>query len=118
MSKKKASPRFAVMPTVFATFLIACHRSKTEHRDEIRIGLLLPYTGKDGSAGANYERGVLMAVDQINAAGGLHEKRLRIVYGDTHSDVNRGLSSAQELADQGVVAIVGPESDELARALP
>src|SRR4051812_1284731 len=118
MLKERVSPRCAVIPAVFAALLLGCPGSNTEHRDEVRIGLLLPYTGKDGSAGPNYERGVLMAVDQVNAAGGLAGKPVRILYGDTHSSLERGLASAQELADQGVVAIIGPESDELARAVP
>jgi ABC-type branched-subunit amino acid transport system substrate-binding protein len=97
--------------------LVACSSGSPETADEIRIGLLLPYTGKDGSAGANYERGVLMAADQVNRAGGLYGKPLRIVYGDTHSTVERGLEEARSLVHQGVVAIIGPENDELAREL-
>ena len=97
--------------------LIGCGSSTPETGDEVRIGLLLPYTGKDGSAGANYERGVLMAAERVNAAGGLHQRRLRIVYADTHSDVARGADGAKSLVDQGVVAIIGPEDDELAREL-
>ena len=97
--------------------LVGCGSSTPETSDEIRIGLLLPYTGKDGSAGANYERGVLMAVEQVNAAGGLYKKPVKILYADTHSSVARGLSGAESLVDRGVVAIIGPEDDELARAL-
>lgn len=97
--------------------LMGCGSSAPATGDEVRIGLLLPYTGKDGSAGANYERGVLMAVEQVNAAGGLHGRPLRIVYADTHSDVQRGAVGAKSLVDQGVVAIIGPEDDELARGL-
>jgi branched-chain amino acid transport system substrate-binding protein len=97
--------------------LMGCGSSAADTGDEVRVGLLLPYTGKDGSAGANYERGVLMAAEQVNAAGGLHKRRLRIVYADTHSDVARGAQGAKSLVDQGVVAIIGPEDDELAREL-
>jgi ABC-type branched-subunit amino acid transport system substrate-binding protein len=79
--------------------------------------LLLPYTGKDGSAGANYERGVIMAAEQVNAAGGLYKRPLRISYADPHSSLERGMAGAQKLVDDGVVAIIGPENDELARAL-
>jgi branched-chain amino acid transport system substrate-binding protein len=58
-----------------------------------------------------------MAAEKVNAAGGLAKKPLRIVFSDTHSDVRRGLEGAQALVDQGVVAIIGPENDELARRL-
>jgi len=97
--------------------LIGCGASTSHSDNEVRIGLLLPYTGKDGSAGANYERGVLMAADQINAAGGLFHKPVRVIEADTHSSIERGISSAHSLIDQGVVAIIGPENDELARQL-
>ncbi|HWZ92211.1 MAG TPA: ABC transporter substrate-binding protein [Polyangiaceae bacterium] len=98
--------------------LVGCGSSTSRSPDEeVRIGLLLPYTGKDGSDGANYERGVFMAADQINAAGGLFHKPVRIIEADTHSDTARGFSGAQELIAQGVVAIIGPENDELARQL-
>jgi branched-chain amino acid transport system substrate-binding protein len=79
--------------------------------------LLLPYTGANGAAGANYERGVLMAADKINAAGGLFHRPLRISYADTHSDLQRGKEGARALVDEGVVAIIGPEDDELAREI-
>lgn len=58
-----------------------------------------------------------MAAEKVNAAGGLANKPLRILFSDTHSDVRRGLAGAQTLVDQGVVAIIGPENDELARRL-
>jgi branched-chain amino acid transport system substrate-binding protein len=93
--------------------MLGCTSPAADTRDELRIGLLLPYTGRDGSAGANYERGVLMAVDEVNAAGGLYGKPLRIAYADTHSDAERGLAGAKQLLARGVVAVIGPEDDEL-----
>jgi ABC-type branched-subunit amino acid transport system substrate-binding protein len=58
-----------------------------------------------------------MAAARINAAGGLNGKPLSIVFADTHSNVQRGQDSANSLLAQGVVAILGPEDDDLARAL-
>src|SRR5262245_59317181 len=98
-------------------FVLGCSADANDARTEVRIGLLLPYTGKDGAAGANLERGVLMAAERINAAGGLSGKPLRIVYADTHSSVERGLAGAERLLAQEVVAIIGPEDDDLARSL-
>lgn len=97
--------------------LLGCGESTHEVESDVRIGLLLPYTGRDGSAGGNYERGVLMAVDAVNQAGGIGGKHLHVLYADTHSSVERGIEGAQRLIDQHVVAIIGPENDELARAL-
>jgi branched-chain amino acid transport system substrate-binding protein len=107
-----------VRTTAALCLLVAgCSSEAPATGNEIRIGLLLPYTGKDGSAGANYERGVIMAAEQVNAAGGLYKRPLRIVYADTHSSLERGMEGAKKLVDDGVVAIIGPENDELARSL-
>jgi ABC-type branched-subunit amino acid transport system substrate-binding protein len=97
--------------------LVGCSSSDPDASNEVRIGLLLPYTGKDGAAGANYERGVIMAAEKVNAAGGLTGRPLRILFHDTHSSVQRGLDGADDLKREGVVAIIGPENDELARGL-
>lgn len=107
------------LTTALALALVGCghsNRSGEVDEDEIRIGLLLPYTGKDGSAGVNDERGVLMAMDQVNAAGGLYGKRVELVFADTHSDVERGLVGVRGLIDQSVIAVIGPVNDELAQA--
>ena len=97
--------------------LMGCGSAADETGDEVRIGLLLPYTGKDSWLGANYERSVLMAAEQVEARGGLGKRPLRLIYADTHSDVQGGMASARSLVDQGVVAIIGPGDDELARQL-
>lgn len=97
--------------------LVGCSSSDPDTGDEVRVGLLLPYTGKDGAAGANYERGVIMAAEKVNAAGGLARKPLRIIFSDTHSSFDRGMDAAQKMVDDNVSAIIGPENDELARRL-
>ncbi|HXK18271.1 MAG TPA: ABC transporter substrate-binding protein, partial [Polyangiaceae bacterium] len=85
--------------------------------DGTPVGLLLPYTGKDGSAGSNFERGALMAIRAVNDSGGVYHKRLRVVYADTRSTVEDGLDGADSLLQQGVTAIIGPENDDLAQRL-
>ncbi|MFT3923919.1 MAG: hypothetical protein QM778_15405 [Myxococcales bacterium] len=65
--------------TLLLLALLGCGDGASDGADdgELRIGLLLPYTGRDGSAGTNFERGVLMAVDNVNAGGGLFGKQVR-----------------------------------------
>ncbi len=95
----------------------ACGSSATSTNKALNIGVLLPFTGANSSAGPNYERGVFLAADQISAAGGLYGKSVHIIEGDTHSDLATGLAAAQQMIAQGVVAIIGPEDDALAQAL-
>lgn len=47
-------------------------------------------------------------------AGGVNGRPLRIVSGDTHSDLARAQRSVQTLVDAGATVVVGPESAEIA----
>src|SRR5690606_20701849 len=81
------------------------------------VGLLLPFTGASAATATNFEKAVLMAAERVNEAGGIQGKSLRIVARDTHSEVERSIDSAEELIDEGAVAIIGPESPEIAEAI-
>jgi ABC-type branched-subunit amino acid transport system substrate-binding protein len=83
----------------------------------LNVGLLLPFTGEVGAMGINLEEAAMMVADQVNGSGGLTGKRLRLVVGDTHSDPARALVSLNHMLDQGVVAVIGPESADVAVAI-
>jgi ABC-type branched-subunit amino acid transport system substrate-binding protein len=96
-------------------FLAACN-SDEDRRATVRIGLMLPYTGDLSSTSANHERAVLFAKAQIERVG-LSGKRLELVFADSHSDVKQGLAAVEGLLAKDVAAVIGFESDELAREL-
>ena len=77
----------------------------------IRIGSAAPLTGEISHLGKDNENGVRLAVDDINAAGGLKvggtTYRLEMVGEDDKADPREGTLAAQKLVDEGVVAVVG-----------
>jgi neutral amino acid transport system substrate-binding protein len=81
------------------------------------VGALLPYTGSQSTSGANLERALLLAAEQVNAAGGVAGRPIRIVARDTRSDPEHGYRAAIELLDEGVQALIGPEEEGLAQRL-
>lgn len=81
--------------------------------DSIVFGALLPFTGERAALGANVENALLMAVDDINDAGGIAGRPIALVVRDTHSEVRRGLDAAEELLAADVVALLGPEEVDL-----
>ncbi len=86
--------------------------------DAVRIGALLPFTGELAAEGANIERAILWAAEEVNASGGVAGRRVEIIARDSNSSVERGMDSARELIeDEGVVAIIGPQYEELAKAM-
>jgi ABC-type branched-subunit amino acid transport system substrate-binding protein len=84
--------------------------------ESLKLGLLLPFTGRAAGPSHNHERAVLLgarALESVGVAG----KRLEIVFGDTHSDLGRGLEASARMLDQGVVAIIAADTGELAQAM-
>jgi ABC-type branched-subunit amino acid transport system substrate-binding protein len=104
-----------------ALLLAACGCSVSNGDEDqqggIVVGLLLPFTGSASATASNLERATLYAADRINAGGGIDGTKLRVVSRDTHSEVSRGLAAAEELADAGAVAVIGPESAEIAEKM-
>lgn len=83
----------------------------------LKVGLLLPFTGSASATASNLERATLYAADRINDGGGINGTKVRVISRDTHSDVNRGVAAARQLASEGVVAVIGPESAEIAEQI-
>jgi branched-chain amino acid transport system substrate-binding protein len=81
--------------------------------NEILIGALLPFTGDRSATGANYERALILATERVNRAGGIAGRPIRLVSKDTHSNVQRGLQSAQALLDLGISGLIGPDEPEI-----
>ena len=74
---------------------------------EIKIGLPLPMTGSEATYGKDMENAIKMAVDEINAKGGINGKKLTTVTGDDACDPQQATAAANKLLSEGVVAIVG-----------
>jgi hypothetical protein len=81
----------------------------------IAVGALLPFTGKEAALGRNMEQALLLAVHDVNEAGGVAGQKLRLVTRDSNSGSERGLDQLLQLlyTDQ-VKYLIGPEETELA----
>jgi neutral amino acid transport system substrate-binding protein len=81
----------------------------------IAVGALLPFTGKEAALGRNLEQALLLAVNDVNNAGGIGGQKLRLVTRDSNSGSERGLNQLLQLlyTDQ-VQYLIGPEETELA----
>jgi branched-chain amino acid transport system substrate-binding protein len=78
--------------------------------DDIKVGILLPLSGSVAPIGINNRRGHELAIEEINAAGGIKAlggAKLVMVDGDTQGNPNVGIQETEKLAQQGVVAIMG-----------
>jgi len=79
-------------------------RAEAETGD-ILIGAAWPWAAQKSLL---YEQGMQLAVDQLNAAGGVRGRRLRLLRADDQESVDRGRLVAQDLAkNPDVVAVIG-----------
>jgi len=84
---------------------------------EVKIGYLLPVTGPLAYEAGLALNGLTLAVDEINASGGIKSlggAKITMMPGDTQNKVELGNSEASRLIDQGAVAIIGPFSSLVA----
>lgn len=77
--------------------------------DQIVVGSNFELTGNHAQYGSNAAKGFKLAIKEINEAGGIDGKQIRIVEADSKSDAAESVNAATKLiSDDKVVAIVGP----------
>jgi branched-chain amino acid transport system substrate-binding protein len=87
---------------------------------EITLGLTMVKSGPLKTPGEATETAVDIAVEEINAAGGVNGMPIRLLKFDTGSDPRQAATATQKFAvDDGALAIIGPfSSGEAAVAFP
>lgn len=76
--------------------------------EPIRIGLVTALSGQSAKSGEAISRGIGLAIDEINAAGGVLGRPLELVARDDEANPSKGVLAARELIQRvGVVAVVG-----------
>ena len=73
----------------------------------IKIGLAIDLSGSGGVVGEYIRNGVMLAVREINEAGGINGRRLKLIIQDDAGTHQGALAADQSLVSQGVVAILG-----------
>jgi branched-chain amino acid transport system substrate-binding protein len=76
--------------------------------EPIKLVNLLELSGPIASAGTNYRDGVLLAVKEINAAGGVLGRKFEVTTLDTQSSPSVSKALAQKAVDMGAFAVIGP----------
>jgi len=83
----------------------------------IKVGAVVPLTGRYAAGGAQNKAGYEIAVQQINAAGGVtvggKKMQLELVMLDDESDPTKTVARLETLASQGVVAYLGGFGSDL-----
>lgn len=90
-----------------ALCLIAFVNGTVSAAEKIKIGILGPFSGSLAFNGGEMKKGMMLALDDINAGGGLFGQQIDLIFGDTECKPDKGLAAVKKLVTQDDVLVVG-----------
>ena len=106
---------------IFCLILMAVLMSgctpKTQRREYITIGALLPLTGESSDEGLRALNGLQLAKEEINKSGGVLGKRLDFIVLNDRGDEQYIVQQYNALKERGVAAIIGSSYSNVTMAL-
>jgi branched-chain amino acid transport system substrate-binding protein len=98
---------FYALRLLFASALVGLTFARAAE-EPIRIGEYASITGKEASLGQSSHNGTMMAIDDLNAAGGVLGRPLLLITEDTQSKPGESATAAKKLISRDkVVALLG-----------
>lgn len=86
-------------------------------KEPVRIGFLAGISGRVADLGVAGRNGVMLAVEQRNAAGGIDGRRIELLTRDDAQDPELAKKAVRELLAEKVEVIVGPMTSSIAMAV-
>ncbi len=74
---------------------------------DLKIGIMVPTTGSEATAGKDMENAIMLAVDEINKDGGVLGMNVTTITGDDACDPQQATTAASKLVSSDVTAVVG-----------
>jgi branched-chain amino acid transport system substrate-binding protein len=116
LSVKEEIMRRIILMSLSATLGLLCF-STPGTAQSIKVGAVVPLTGRYAAGGAQNKAGYEIAVQHVNAGGGVSvggkKMRLELAMLDDESDPTKTVARLETLATQGVVAYLGGFGSDL-----
>lgn len=97
--------------------LSACEPNAEKAIEPIRLGVIVDTSGPTSSLGIAGRNGMQLAVEQTNAAGGIHGRPIELLQRDDGFNPQQATQAAAELIDAKVDAVFGPMTSLIAEQL-
>src|SRR5215831_18956746 len=123
---RRVVPRLITGLALLAAALpAAAPAAAQDYPSSIVVGINLPFTGADAADAVNLRDGALMAIDEINARGGIAGKIIiqplvkddGTVAAGQYDPAQAATNTKQFVADDNVMAIVGPQMSGSGKAM-
>lgn len=85
----------------------ACKKAKEQAKGPIKVGVILPLTGKHAKFGEIEKQSFEMASEEINAKGGVNGRPVEFLIEDTQGKPDVGRSAVEKLITQDKVVMIG-----------
>ena len=87
---------------IFICIIFVLNAYKLSAQEKIKIGLLVPLTGKDAEIGQSIIKATRLAINKIN------DDKIEIFPKDTESNALKTFSATKELREVGIKIVIGP----------
>jgi branched-chain amino acid transport system substrate-binding protein len=92
---------------VLSALLLVAVMASSSHAQNIRIGLSGPFSGGSSPMGESMRNGIRLAVQEINAIGGINGRTIELIERDDQANNELGAKIATELTRMKVAASIG-----------
>lgn len=103
MKKNPAKLFLAVFTVVSALFFAGCAGKES---DTIKIGGIFPLSGKVAVYGVECRQGIELAVEEINAAGGVNGKMIELISEDDEGNPEKSVNAYKKLTTKDRVNVI------------
>ena len=92
---------------IFNALMVMVVMTSPAHAQNIRIGLSGPFSGGSSPMGESMRNGIRLAVQEINAIGGINGRTIELIERDDQANNELGAKIATELTRMKVAASIG-----------
>jgi branched-chain amino acid transport system substrate-binding protein len=107
----------AMQKTTLLSSLVALLLCSCTEQETIKIGFIGSLSGNASELCLIARDGTQLAVEELNAQGGLGGRQVELVVFDISNNREKAIEGVKALADSGVKAIIGPPTSEMAKAV-
>jgi branched-chain amino acid transport system substrate-binding protein len=86
----------------------ACGGGSGSSKGPIKVGLIVSLTGNYAPLGSEDKKAVELAVEQVNAQGGLLGRKVQIVFRDDKTAPDQAVLAFNDIKGKGLTAVIGP----------
>ena len=115
---RKATALFGALTLAGALQFAGHALAQPAQSEPYRIGIILPMTGSTADYGTDFNRGVQLAEEEINEAGGIGGRPIKLVLGDSKNSAKDGVAEFKRLVevDKLPAMCVGAITPEIRKA--